>query len=116
MAQKVHKVPKKALKARLSKIWEATLREVDETRPAQAKILLECLAIARMLLGKNRRYGNSALEPMRIFSKLSAEEGINVRLDDKLSRIARGVGENEDPELDIVGYLILKRIGKCQKR
>ena len=40
-------------------------------------------------------------------------EQIDVCLDDKLSRIARGTNfENEDPELDIIGYLILKRVAK----
>lgn len=40
---------------------------------------------------------------------------INIRMDDKLSRIARGDGSgNEDAELDLLGYLILKRAIKKQ--
>lgn len=39
-----------------------------------------------MLLAKNAAYGNSALEPVRIFSKADPTEQIRVRIDDKLSR------------------------------
>ena len=69
-----------------------------------------CAEICTMLLNKNESYGNSAAEPLRIFSKASTIEQINVRIDDKLSRIARGHEyEMEDTELDLIGYLILKR-------
>lgn len=71
--------------------------------------------IGGMLLEKNRKYGDSALTPQRIFSKASAIEQINVRLDDKLSRLLSGqTDDTEDVELDLVGYIILKRI--AQKR
>lgn len=70
----------------------------------------ECDAIKRLLLAKNKSYGNSAANPVRIFSKTETVEQINVRIDDKLSRIARGtVFDNEDTEQDLIGYLILKR-------
>jgi len=80
----------------------------------------ECNAIKELLIAKNKKYGNSALNPVRIFSKASAEEAINVRIDDKLSRIARGFGQDmntgdataEDTEQDLIGYLILKRVGR----
>lgn len=75
----------------------------------------ELSAIADMLVSKNKKYGNSALKPMRVFSKMDALEQINVRIDDKLSRIAnRKNDEDEDPELDLIGYLILRRIKKSQ--
>ena len=77
------------------------------------KIINECKFIREMLLEKNRKYGNSALEPIRIFSKASSVEQLNVRIDDKLSRIASGqTDDTEDSELDLIGYLILKRIAK----
>ena len=41
---------------------------------------------------KNRKYGNSALKPNRIFSKCSATEQLLVRIDDKLNRIMKGAG------------------------
>lgn len=69
--------------------------------------------IFQLLSAKNRKYGNAALEPKRIFSKASAIEQINVRIDDKLSRIQnQQEDEDEDAELDLMGYLLLKRIKK----
>jgi len=35
-----------------------------------------------------------------------------VRIDDKLSRLARGRGDTEDTELDLLGYLVLRRIAR----
>lgn len=61
-----------------------------------------------MLARKNKAYGDSALQPIRIFSMALAEEQIRVRLDDKLSRLMRGheYGD-EDTIVDIAGYMIL---------
>ena len=70
----------------------------------------ECLEIAEMLKDKNRAYGNSFSDPVRIFSRATPEDGLNIRIDDKLSRIARGQNAGEDAELDLIGYLILKRV------
>jgi hypothetical protein len=63
-----------------------------------------------LLLAKNEAYGNSALDPIRCFSKANAVEQINVRLDDKLSRLMRGHAAGEDVEWDLMGYLVLKRV------
>ena len=66
-----------------------------------------------MLKAKNRSYGNSVLDPVRIMSKSDAIEGILVRIDDKLSRIKLGAGmvfEDEDVILDLLGYFILLKI------
>lgn len=69
--------------------------------------------IRGMLLDKNRKYGNSALEPMRVFSKAEPLEQIAVRMDDKLSRIKSAQGDDlEDAKLDLVGYLVLEAIAK----
>jgi hypothetical protein len=69
--------------------------------------------IEQMLLAKNAAYGNSALDPVRIFSKSSPEEQIRVRIDDKLKRLQNQMpGDAEDTELDLIGYLILLRIAK----
>ena len=79
----------------------------------QQEIVEECNAIAEMLCEKNRKYGDSALNPVRVFSKCNALEQINVRLDDKLSRLQSAQGDDtEDAEMDLIGYLILKRIAK----
>lgn len=76
-------------------------------------IIAICEEIKTFLIEKNEAYGNSVPDPIRIFSKADALEQINVRIDDKLSRIMRGkeYGQ-EDTELDLIGYLILKRAVK----
>lgn len=69
--------------------------------------------IQEMLLAKNRKYGDAALNPNQTFSNASSIELINVRMDDKLSRIRnRQNDEDEDVELDLIGYLLLKQIAK----
>lgn len=70
-----------------------------------------------MLIEKNRKYGNSALEPIRIFSNTSAESQLLVRIDDKLSRIRnRQHDEDEDVVNDIIGYLILLKMLRIQNK
>lgn len=71
----------------------------------------ECALIRDLLLDKNRKYGDSAVNPARIFSKASAQEQILVRIDDKINRIKnRQNDEDEDVILDLIGYLILYRV------
>jgi len=69
-----------------------------------------------LLLEKNKAYGDTANDPPKIFSKLSAKEGILARIDDKLSRIKQvGINDKtEDTLLDLIGYLILYRV-QCKK-
>lgn len=67
-----------------------------------------CDSIRDMLLEKNRKYGNSALNPVRVFSRADTIEQIRVRMDDKLSRIRnRQDDDDEDVYRDLAGYLIL---------
>lgn len=79
----------------------------------QIKIAETCDQIKELLLFKNSNYGNSALEPCRVFSKASPVEQLLVRIDDKLSRIQRGAGlvsSDEDVINDLIGYLVLLKI------
>ena len=79
----------------------------------QKRITEICDEVKNVLLEKNRKYGDSALNPKRVFSKASPIEQINVRIDDKISRIMSAQDDDtEDAELDLVGYLILKRVAK----
>ena len=74
--------------------------------------------ITEMLIAKNQKYGNSAIEPLGIFSELSPEEGLKVRIDDKLKRIKNGSLQKDDEDVinDLIGYLvILKILQKDQK-
>lgn len=69
--------------------------------------------IETLLLEKNRKYGDSALNPCRIFSKADAVEQIKVRIDDKLKRLQNEQNdEDEDVVKDLVGYLVLLMIAK----
>lgn len=60
------------------------------------------------VIEKNRKYGNSALNPIRVLSTLSTVEQLYIRLDDKLNRLMnRQDDEDEDIPFDIAGYFIL---------
>lgn len=79
----------------------------------QQLIAEECDSIKSLLLEKNRKYGNSALTPVRIFSTADPIEQIKVRIDDKLSRIRFSQSdEDEDVLTDLIGYLVLLKIAK----
>lgn len=69
-----------------------------------------------MLLQKNEAYGNSAFDPVRIFSKASVQEQILVRIDDKLSRLSRGQNAGEDVIQDLIGYLIIYKAQEIYDR
>lgn len=89
---------------------------IDEAHDSPEEIFArrvrrETNAIADMLVAKNAAYGNSALDPVRVFSKASPKEQILVRLDDKLSRLARGSEFPGDDTIDdLIGYLILLKL------
>ena len=81
----------------------------------QKEIATICDQIKELLIRKNIRYGNSALEPVRIFSRSDTTEQLCVRIDDKLSRIAKGAGllaTDEDVINDLIGYLVLLKIAQ----
>ena len=86
----------------------------------QVKIVEICDSVKNLLLEKNRKYGNSALNPKRIFSNSSSIEQIKVRIDDKLSRIENmrdkvvTSPDDEDTVKDLVGYLILLMVANDQ--
>ena len=76
----------------------------------QVTVVLE--EIRDLLIAKNQKYGNSALEPLGVFSQLSANEGLLVRIDEKLKRIKNGSLEKDDEDVvnDLIGYLVLLKI------
>ncbi len=76
------------------------------------KLIKKCEQVANLLIRKNEAYGDSALNPAGIFSKLKASEALKIRLDDKLKRIQNvGVSdETEDTLMDCAGYMILLMI------
>jgi hypothetical protein len=79
-----------------------------DPKDVRKRIAKICDELKALLLAKNAAYGNSALEPVRIFSRSSPEEALLVRIDDKLSRLMRGHEfAGDDTVRDLAGYLLL---------
>lgn len=90
-----------------------TIESLAKEAPSGQEIVGAINDIARLLLEKNISYGNSALEPIRVFSNASTEEQLLVRVDDKLSRIKNNQNFPGDNDIDdIIGYLILLKVVK----
>jgi len=60
-----------------------------------------------LLKYKNENYGDSALNPVNIFSKDNATTSITIRLDDKIRRIMNSSELRKNDIADVAGYLIL---------
>lgn len=71
-----------------------------------------CSEIAAFLREKNRSYGNSVAQPLCVFNPDPEwRKRMGVRIDDKLSRLARGSEyPGDDTILDLIGYLVLWRV------
>jgi hypothetical protein len=104
-------------KKKVSAATAERLEEECKLSDVQEAIIYECDQVKELLLKKNREYGNSAVEPINVFSGMSAEAQIAVRIDDKLKRIqtTRALDElniHEDTEQDLIGYLVLLRVAR----
>jgi len=81
-------------------------------------LILEVSAeVTNLLLEKNAAYGDSALNPVGIFSEGNAVDSLCARIDDKLMRIkSKGITDaTEDTVQDLIGYLILLKIALRQQ-
>jgi hypothetical protein len=79
--------------------------------PAGTKIWEASHEIAQLLIEKNISYGNSALEPINIFSHQNDIDSLKSRIDDKLSRVKNNQGYAGDNDIDdLIGYLVLLKI------
>jgi len=63
-------------------------------------------SLKELLLEKNKRYGNSALEPLEGI-KYTPEDGIKIRLADKVKRIINSKELRKNDIADMLGYMIL---------
>lgn len=90
--------------------YTGQFRELPKN-PFHKKVRQVLQEIEDLLVEKNESYGNSALEPLSVFSKLSASERLDVRIDDKLNRLYSGKDYGqEDTVTDLLGYLVLKKV------
>lgn len=71
-----------------------------------------CHELKKFLLVKNERYGDSALKPIKVFSKGTPGDKIDTRMDDKVSRIVKSEEQRKNDFVDLAGYLVLKCIDK----
>ena len=89
-----------------------------DTMPTQRKIAELTEAMWELLLYKNQKYGDSALNPKKIFYKGDARNSILIRLDDKLGRIMTNTDNTPriNDVADIIGYctLLLISMGVTQ--
>jgi hypothetical protein len=86
----------------------AELIQLIRSTPSGEAILNTAIDLVDFLCRKNLSYGNSALNPMRVFSSADPIEQIKVRMDDKLSRIAHGAEfEGDNDFQDLLGYMLL---------
>ena len=51
------------------------------------KLRKKCDEVKSLLIDKNEAYGDSAIIPSNIFSKLSSTDGVKASIDDKLKRM-----------------------------
>lgn len=99
---------------------EAPAEGATPVSQTQQEIIDACDFIKALLLRKNVAYGDSALRPLRVFSRADNVEQIKVRIDDKISRLCRGHAlpdeSLEETADDLVGYLILLKIAAQRRR
>lgn len=75
----------------------------------QQKIVEVMEAMKNLLLYKNKKYGDSALNPKKIFYKGDSMNSILIRLDDKLGRVISNMEDKPrvNDVADIIGYSAL---------
>lgn len=97
---------------RLADLWQNTV--LSET---QRDIIAFGVMLTDLVLRKNQRYGNSAIDPVSVFATgLTPRERMAVRMDDKINRIVHGQGthadDGENPVVDLAGYLLLMLVSE----
>jgi hypothetical protein len=91
------------------KIFEHALAVCPDVEKTQKRINEVCNAMRDLLLEKNKRYGNSALEPLNIFSLQNSTNSIMIRIDDKLNRVKNRKTDKpkSNDVCDVIGYCFL---------
>lgn len=104
------------------KEWEETHSDYFDVRyekltESQKKITEVCESMKDLLLYKNQKYGDSALNPNNVFYKGDSTNSIKIRLDDKIGRIKNCQETRINDVADVIGYctLLLVSIGAEKK-
>ena len=84
-----------------SPLFSETLTE------SQKKISEVCDSMKDLLLYKNKKYGDSALNPNNVFYKGDSTNSIKIRLDDKIGRIKNCEETRVNDVSDLIGYSVL---------
>lgn len=87
-------------------IFNYDFKDWDE-KPTRWKIDFVAILFTKVLKKKNEKYGDSALNPNKIFSKLEADNSILIRLDDKMNRIINADELRLNDFFDVMGYMWL---------
>jgi hypothetical protein len=99
-----------------SKYYYESDRNINPFRKKdfEGKLLEVTKEITDLLISKNKAYGDTALNPVKIFSSLDSTEALCARIDDKIMRIKnKGINDDtEDTVSDLIGYLLLLKMSK----
>jgi hypothetical protein len=100
-----------------------------ETEVVNKLLQEEMEAIMETLKQKNTHYDSAALRPINVFAGTDPMQTIRVRIDDKLSRLKHFFNagttdsdgsilwiQTEDTLADLIGYLLLLRVGSRMER
>ena len=115
------RVPKKSLEVELkhndsllpqleAQLYAQSLENpYGDLPPTQQKIHQIINAMKDLLLYKNQKYGDSAINPKGIFYKGDSTNSILIRLDDKLGRVMSNTEDKPrvNDVCDIIGYCTL---------
>ena len=79
----------------------------EKLTQSQKKIVEICDSMKDLLLYKNQKYGDSALNPNNVFYKGDSTNSIKIRLDDKIGRVRNCEETRVNDVCDIIGYCVL---------
>lgn len=86
------------------KAVESLEKEISKSRQEKGEFDDIFDSLKSLLDYKNKQYGNSALQPMKVFS---GKCKVGQRIDDKLARVANSKELRTNDVVDILGYLVL---------
>lgn len=92
-------------------IWESSngVNWTEKATVTQRKIVDVLDGMKQLLLYKNQKYGDSAINPKKVFYKGDSTNSILIRLDDKIGRVMSNPDDKPrvNDVADIIGYCTL---------